>query len=116
VKDDKVYLNHIRDAISQIISYVSSGQESFFGERIVQDAVVRNLEIIGEAVKHLSQEVKDRQPHIPWAQIAGMRDVLVHDYFGVDLKIVWDVVQNRLPELLETVGILLEVPQLSNNG
>lgn len=100
MKEDKVYLNHIRDAIMQIKSYTANGRDSFFNERIIQDAVIRNLEIIGEAVKNLSPELRKGKPDVPWSRIAGMRDVLIHDYFGVDLKTVWDVVKNRLPDLL----------------
>ena len=66
---------------------------------MVQDAVIRNLEIIGEATKKLPPDLRDRRPGVPWSRIAGMRDVLIHDYFEVDLQIVWDVVKNRLPEL-----------------
>ncbi len=107
MKDDQVYLNHIHDAIVQINTYTAEGRDSFFSERIIQDAVIRNLEIIGEPVKKLSPDLRKRRPKVPWSRIAGMRDVLIHDYFGVDLKTVWDVVENRLPELLRHVEELL---------
>ncbi len=108
MKDDEVYLKHIRDAIVQINSYTAEGEESFFKEKIIQDAVIRNFEIIGEAVKNLSPDIRKRKPNVPWSRIAGMRDVLIHEYFGVDLKTVWDVVENRLPDLLRQVEELLE--------
>ena len=108
MKDDEVYLKHIRDATVQINSYTAEGEESFFKEKIIQDAVIRNLEIIGEAVKNLSPDIRKRKPNVPWSRIAGMRDVLIHEYFGVDLKTVWDVVENRLPDLLRQVEELLE--------
>ena len=108
MKDDEVYLKYIRDAIVQINSYTAEGEESFFKEKIIQDAVIRNLEIIGEAVKNLSPDIRKRKPNVPWSRIAGMRDVLIHEYFGVDLKTVWDVVENRLPDLLRQVEELLE--------
>jgi uncharacterized protein with HEPN domain len=85
---DEAYLLHIQDSINQILEYTREGKELFFSSRLIQDAVIRNLEIIGEATKQLTLEVKAKQPSIPWKQIAGMRDMLIHDYFGVDLNIV----------------------------
>jgi len=108
VKDDRIYLEHIRDAILQIASYTTTGREAFFRERLIQDAVLRNLEIIGEAVKNLSMKTRAGRPEIEWGKIAGMRDVLVHDYFGVDLVIVWDAVENRLPKLKQAVESLMQ--------
>jgi uncharacterized protein with HEPN domain len=105
---DEAYLLHIQDSIKQIYEYTKEGKEVFFRSRLIQDAVVRNLEIVGEATKQLTSEVKAHQPSIPWKQIAGMRDMLIHDYFGVDLNIVWGVVENRLPELEKAVKRLLE--------
>jgi uncharacterized protein with HEPN domain len=106
MKDDRVYLLHIRDAIERIESYTKGGRDEFFQKTLVQDGVIRNLEIIGEAVKNLSAELRGQHPQIPWAQIAGMRDVLIHDYFGVQLERVWNAVENRLPELKGHVNAL----------
>lgn len=107
MKDDLVYLRHIGDAAADIANYTSGGEEDFFSEKMIQDAVIRNLEIIGEAVKNISQETRDNNPDIPWKQIAGLRDVLIHQYFGVDLDTVWLVVKNRLPLLVERIQLLL---------
>ncbi len=107
MKDDRVYLNHIRDAVIRIESYTSKGKEVFFRESMVQDAVIRNLEVIGEAVKNLSADLRARHPEIPWARIAGMRDVLIHEYFGIRLQTVWNAVETRLPELKQHVESLL---------
>ena len=99
MKDDSVYLRHILDSIARIQAYTNRGRDIFFQETLIQDAVLRNLEIIGEAVKRLSASAKQQAPNIPWAQIAGMRDVLIHNYFGVKLDRVWQVVERDLPAL-----------------
>jgi uncharacterized protein with HEPN domain len=106
---DRVYLLHILEAIGWINSYTTAGQTSFLGERMIQDAVIRNLEVIGEAVKNLSPELRVEHPDIPWQRIAGLRDVLIHHYFGVNLNTVWGIVENRLPELEAVVRALLEI-------
>jgi uncharacterized protein with HEPN domain len=110
VKDDRVYLEHIRDALADIATYTSAGREAFFDQRIRQDATLRKLEVIGQAVKNLSEESKSRRPQIPWKQIAGMRDKVIHDYFGVNLDIVWAVVEKDLPQLERAVRDLLANP------
>ena len=107
VKDETVYLKHIRDAIQRIESYTAKGRKVFFHETMVQDAVIRNLEVIGEAVRNLSPEFQRRYPKIPWRNITALRNVLIHEYFGVDLEIVWRVVERRLPALKRHVGLLL---------
>ena len=107
MKDDRVYLEHIRDALADIATYTSAGRDAFFDERIRQDATLRKLEVIGQAVKNLSEESKSKRPQIPWKQIAGMRDKVIHDYFGVNLDIVWAVVEKDLPHLDRAVRDLL---------
>jgi len=102
-KDPQIYLAHIRDAIQAIREYTEDGEAVFLKDRKTQDAVIRNLEIIGEAVKNIPSEITDRYDHIPWKNIAGMRDRLIHHYFGVNLKMVWGVVENRLDELDQVV-------------
>ncbi len=107
MKDDRVYLLHIRDSLTNIREYTDPGREFFFKDKKTQDAVVRNLEIIGEAVKHLSASLTTANPPIPWKQIAGMRDKLIHEYFGVDLDLVWDVVATSLPEFERQISHIL---------
>lgn len=107
MKDDRVSLAHIRDAIARIESYTQGGREAFFADTKTQDAVIRNLEVIGEAVKNLSADLRVTHPEMPWTRIAGMRDVLIHDYFGVRLETVWNAVEHRLPELKRCVEALL---------
>ncbi len=111
MKDDRVYLEHIRDALLEFATYTSVGRDSFFADRMRQDATLRKLEVIGQAVKNLSEEAKTRQPQIPWKQIAGMRDKVIHDNFGVNLDIVWAVVEKELPRLETAIAALLQTAQ-----
>ena len=108
MNDDRVYLEHIRDALDDIATYTNVGRAAFFADRMRQDATLRKLEVVGQAVKNLSEDMKSRQPHIPWKQIAGMRDKVIHDYFGVNLEIVWAIVEKELPILAEAIRASLE--------
>jgi uncharacterized protein with HEPN domain len=107
MRDDRAYLLHIRDCADRIFQYTSGGRNAFLAELKTQDAVIRNLEIIGEAVKNLSQTLKDAHPHVPWRRIAGMRDLLIHRYFGVKLETVWGVVERELPEFRAVIEQML---------
>jgi uncharacterized protein with HEPN domain len=107
VRDDRIYLGHILEAIHDIEHYASLGHTTFMADKMRQDAIVRKLEVIGEAVKNLSETAKQRRPDIPWRQIAGMRDRLTHDYFGVDLTLVWVAVEKDIPKLRAAVEVLL---------
>ena len=108
MKRDLVYLRHMLDAMLKIASYVSVGREIFAQESHWQDAVIRQLEIIGEATKRLSEKTRSRHPEIPWRRIAGMRDVLIHDYMGVDLTAVWEVTQKEIPRLKDGIETILK--------
>jgi uncharacterized protein with HEPN domain len=99
VKDERVYLLHAIDSIDAIQSYTVDGRDAFFADPKTQDAVIRNVEVIGQAVKGISEQTRLLEPAVPWRQIAGMRDKLIHEYFGVDLNLVWDVVERELPVL-----------------
>ena len=107
MKDDRIYLGHILEAIQDIEQYASGGRDAFMTDRMRQDALIRKLEVIGETVKNLSESTKQRRPEIPWRRIAGMRDRLIHDYFGVDLALVWVAVERELPNLKTAVERLL---------
>lgn len=104
MKDDKLYIIHIQESIELISQYTVEGREAFFQDRKTQDAVIRNLEIIGEAAKRISGKTRALAPAIQWKRIAGMRDVLIHQYEGVDLEKVWSVVEKELPPLKESLG------------
>ena len=107
MKEDETYLEHIIDAITKVKRYTADGRIAFMADDKTQDAVVRNLEIIGEASKRLSDDLRNLHPDIPWKQAAGLRDVLSHDYMSIDLTIVWNVLDSRLPALREAVRELL---------
>ena len=107
MKDDRVYLLHIQDSIQHVEDYTTGGKDEFFNDRKTQDAVVRNLEIMGEAVKKLSEPLKRSYPTISWKRIAGMRDKMIHEYFGVNLNLVWDTVERDLPDLKQRIAEIL---------
>ena len=113
MKSDIPYLGHIADSTSAIESYVAGGREVFMTERLVQDAVIRNFEIIGEAARQLSPALRDRSA-VVWGKIIAFRNRLIHGYWSVDLLLVWDVVVNDLPHLKDEVASLLT--ELSGPG
>ena len=109
MKDVKVYLTDILESISQIEKYTKKISENRFNKNVqVQDAVLRRLEIIGEAVKNIPEEFRKLHPKIPWKKIAGMRDVLTHEYSGVDLKRVWKVIKEDLVNLKKDVSEIIK--------
>jgi len=108
-KDPKIFLMHIIESIEAIESHTNKITKEKFSENLtVQDAVIRRIEIIGEAVKNLPAEFKKNHPEIEWREIAGMRDKLIHEYFGISVNIVWTTVKKDIPKLKKQIRELLE--------
>ncbi len=108
-KDYKAYLRHILDSIMLIENYTRSlSFEEFEKDRKTIDAVIRNFEIIGEASSKLPKEFREKYPEIPWKSIIGLRNVLIHDYFGVDVVAVWENIRQKLPELGQQIKSIIE--------
>ncbi len=105
---DKVRLKHIYDAILEIEAYISDIELSvFITNSMMRFACIKQMEIIGEASNHISDETKSRFSSIEWSQIIGMRNVFVHEYFGVDINLVWDIIKNDIPELKIKIAEIL---------
>jgi uncharacterized protein with HEPN domain len=107
VKDDGLYLVHIEECISRIEEYTGDGREFFVTDRKTQDAVLRNLHTLSESTQRLSAELKSCHPEIDWQAIAGFRNVVVHDYLGISLSRIWEIVTQQLPELKAAVSEML---------
>ena len=108
MRNDRAYLTHIRDAIDTIEEYLEVvSYEEFTSNKMIIDAVVRELEIIGEASNNLSGEFRERHPDIVWRRMKDMRNFLIHEYFGVNIKVVWDTCKEDLPKLSKLINDLL---------
>ena len=103
MKDDLLYLHHMLERCQRIERFIRPGKEAFIAAEELQDAVIRNIEVIGEAAKRVSPELRAQLNNLDWKRICGMRDVLIHDYIGVDLEQVWAVAVSHIPELRSTL-------------
>jgi uncharacterized protein with HEPN domain len=101
-KDYKIYIEDILDSIEKISRYVrNKSYLDFSSDEMVIDAVIRNLEIIGEAAKCIDKDIKERNPQVPWKKIAGLRDILAHSYSTINIRLIWETIEDGLPELKE---------------
>ncbi len=106
--DDHLYLDHMRECIERIQAYTAEGRATFEASTLIQDGVIRNLQVMSESSQRISATVKDTHPAIDWRAISGFRNVLVHDYLSIDLNIVWNVIANELPTLKTQVEAVLD--------
>jgi uncharacterized protein with HEPN domain len=107
MKDPRVYLAHILECAEKIERFTCGGREEFLREELIQDAVIRNLEIIGEAAKRVDEEYRAAQSQIPWRGMAALRDVLIHQYEVIELERVWAVVEGDLPMIKQAIAAVL---------
>jgi len=108
-KDDTVYLRHIIDAFLQIERYTNGViYEEFLSNSLLQDAVIRQLEVMGEAARNLSADLQNEYPAIPWRQMISLRNRMIHAYFNVNLQIIWEIIQGDIPNLKQDMMRVLE--------
>ena len=108
MKDDIAYVRHIRECIQRIEENVADGRDRFIESHVLQDAVLRNLQTMSESTQHLSDALKAAHPEIEWARIAAFRNVLVHNYLGIDIDRVWEITQRDVPELKRAILTMLQ--------
>jgi len=109
MKDDAVYLHHILECIHRIEEDVAEGREWFLARHTFQDAVLRNLQVLAESTQKISGALKETQPTIEWRKISAFRNILVHDYLGIDLEAIWGITQNEIPSLKLAVESMLSL-------
>jgi uncharacterized protein with HEPN domain len=109
MKDDRLYLIHIKECIERIESYVAEkDKRQFLDSTLIQDAIIRNLQVLAESTQRLSDGAKESQSRVDWFKIAGFRNILVHDYLGIEIERVWNILEKDLPVLKESVQSMLE--------
>lgn len=106
MKDDIVYLRHVSECICRTEEDVAGGRDTFLGSHMVQDAVLRNPQTLAEATQRLSEEAKAGRPQVEWRRIAALRSVLVHNYLGIDLEVIWNIVQRGLSALKRVIAVM----------
>ena len=109
MKDDRVYLRHILECIGRIEEDTAQGRDAFMVSHLIQDAVLRNLQTLAESTQRVSEGTRSQAPKIEWRRIGAFRNVLVHDYLGLDMERVWDIVARDVPDLKREAGALLAV-------
>ena len=107
-RDESLYLADIQESCEKVLRFtMGMTYKNFVHDDLHFDAVLRNLEIIGEAVKNISEAMRQKYPNVKWRKIAGFRDIVAHEYFGINEETVWDIVENEIPALLAIVKIML---------
>jgi uncharacterized protein with HEPN domain len=109
MKDDSVYLHHIIECIRRIEQNVKGGREQFMASHTLQDAVIRNLQTMAESTQRISDDLKQVHPEIEWHRITAFRNVLVHDYLGLDIERIWEITQREVPELKQAILAMLNL-------
>ena len=108
-RNARIYLEDIAECCAKILRYIEGmAQRELIGDEKTYDARVRNLEVIGEAAKQIPENIREQLPQIEWKKMSGMRDMLIHAYFGIDNDILWDVLQNKIPEIARTIRFYLD--------
>jgi uncharacterized protein with HEPN domain len=108
MKDDRLYLVHILDCIDHILQFTREGKDSFVADRKTQDAVLRNLHTLSESVQRISTNTKLKYPEVPWREISAFRNVVVHDYLGIEPERIWDIVERDLPSLKVQISVICD--------
>ena len=112
MRDDRRRLLDIAEAIERIEKYASKGREAFEDDELIQNWILHHLQVIGEAARAISDELKNEHNEMPWQQIVGMRHILVHRYFEVDTDLIWSVVEDDVPALKQQIELILKDPLL----
>ena len=107
MRDDALYLRHIMECIRRIEQNAAGGQEQWMASHTLQDAVLRNLQTMSESTQRLSEALKARHPEVEWPRIVAFRNVLVHDYLGIDLDRIWEIIQRDVPEFKQAIAAML---------
>ena len=116
-REYKLYLEDILTSISKIKNYAGdSSYEALLADEMRLDAIVRNFEIIGEAASNIPAEIRDKYPSVEWRKISDLRNVLAHEYFGINFKIMWDIIKNKLPKLMQDIKTIIESENISRDS
>jgi uncharacterized protein with HEPN domain len=108
MKDDQLYLIHVKECVTRILEFTADGKDAFFADRRTQDAVLRNLHTLSDSIQRISPGLKVDHPTLKWREIAAFRNVIVHDYLGIDLDQIWDIIELDLPVLKTEVESILK--------